>query len=68
MKSPCVKLNYQRKKRLFLFFDPLSKQFEKVAEFFFFFCHGAMAAAYIFYANKKYFPRVIAILYLPCTF
>jgi hypothetical protein len=30
--------------------------------------HGAMAAADICYANKKYFPRVLAILYLPCTF
>jgi hypothetical protein len=34
----------------------------------FFFRYGTMAAADIFYPNKKYFPRVLAILYLPCTF
>ncbi len=40
-------------------------QFLESHQIFIIFCHGA---ADIFYTNKKNFPRVLAILYLPCTF
>jgi hypothetical protein len=57
------------KKLLLLFFYPLLKQFEKSSRILIIFSATTPWRGQIFfYANKMYFPRVLAILYLPCTF
>jgi hypothetical protein len=56
------KLSCQGKKMIFLLVEPLLKQFLKNSpNFWYFFLHSVIAVADIFYANKKYFPRVLAI-------